>query len=470
MLSCLDYKKWKPKEKECVSLSKISSTKNKQVDMLHGSLLDKMIVFALPIAGSSILQQLFNSVDVAVVGKFDCSQAQAAVGSNGPLINLLLNLFVGISIGTNVVIANYIGQKREDQIQDTVHTSMLVAIISGIFLLALGIGVAKPALLLLRTPDDVIGHAVLYLRIYFLGMPFMMVYNFGASILRSIGDTKRPLYCLILSGVTNACLNLLLVIVFHLGVAGVAIATVVANIINACMIVNFLVKETGMIRLDVKKLRIKKTELVKMLKIGIPAGLQGMVFSVANLFIQRALNGFGSNAVAGSAVALNYEFFTYFIIAAFNQTTVTFTSQNYGAGYYERCKKICKLNLILSFLASAAFAWTVVLGRGFFISLFTSKQAVAKYAEIRILHILTLNCLVSTYEISGSALRGMGYSLTPAILTVFGTCIFRLVWIATICKKYKSFAVLLNVYPITWVITGIAVLSAYFWIRRKCFQ
>ncbi len=446
------------------------SVKKKQMDMLQGSLLDKMILFALPIAASSILQQLFNSVDVAVVGRFDCSQAQAAVGCNGALINLLLNLFVGISIGTNVVIASYIGQNQKEHIKDTVHTSMLVAVISGFILLVLGMFVAKPALLLLNTPDDVLSHAILYLRIYFMGMPFMMVYNFGASILRSIGDTKRPLYCLLVSGITNAVLNLILVIVFHLGVAGVAIATVVANLINSIIMVNYLVKETGHIKLYITKLHITKVELIKMLKIGIPAGLQGMVFSIANLFIQKALNSYGSDAVAGSAVTLNYEFFTYFIIAAFNQTTVTFTSQNYAARNYDRCKRVYRMNFIMSLVLSGVFAWTIVLGRGFFIGLFTTKKEVAKYAAIRMIRILTLNCLVSTYEISGSALRGMGYSMTPAILTVFGTCIFRLVWIATVCKKYRSFAVLLNVYPITWVITGTAVMVAYFIVRRKCFR
>lgn len=456
------------KEKESVfRVSEQKSTKTRQIDMLQGSLLDKLFLFALPIAASSILQQLFNSVDVAVVGKFASSQAQAAVGCNGPFINLLLNLFVGISVGTNVVIASYIGQNRKENIQDTVHTSMVVAIISGFFLLVMGMWITKPMLILMNTPKDVLNHANLYLRIYFLGMPFIMVYNFGSAILRSIGDTRRPMYCLLLSGIVNAGLNMILVIVFHLGVAGVAIATVVSNIISSSMIVFFLVHESGSIRLQFHLLHITKSELIKMMKIGIPAGLQGMVFSVANLFIQRALNGFGSDAVAGSAVALNYEYITYFVIASFNQTTVTFTSQNFGAGNYDRCKKIFRLSMILSVVITGSLSCIIVVGRSFFIGLFTSKAAVAKYAAARMIRILTLNFLCNTYEISGSALRGMGYSLTPAILTVFGTCVFRLVWIAKVCKKYNSFAMLMNVYPISWIITGAAVLIAYHIIRKK---
>lgn len=451
-------------------MDEIGKGNARQMDMLQGSLLNKLFLFALPLAGSSILQQLFNSVDIAVVGKFASSQAQAAVGCNGPVINILLNLFVGISVGTNVVIASYIGQKQKYKIQDTVHTSMVVAVTSGFFLLFLGLLIAKPMLMLLNTPDDVLDQAILYLRIYFLGMPFIMLYNFGAAILRSIGDTKRPLYCLLLSGLVNAGLNMVLVIVFHLGVAGVAIATVISNVISAAMVVYFLLHEDEPIKVQFSKLHITKSELQRMLKIGIPAGLQSMVFSVANAFIQSALNRYGSDAAAGSAVTLNYEYITYFVISAFSQAAVTFTSQNYGAGNYDRCKKIFRLSMILSMMITGTMSITIVACRGFFVSLFTSDPAVAEYAIIRMIRILTLNFLCGTYEVGGAALRGMGYSLTPAILTVFGTCVLRLIWLYTVCKKYTSFAMLMNVYPISWVITGIAVLITYYWIRRKCFR
>ena len=456
------------KEKQAVT-KRERKEKNK-IDMLNGSLLDKILLFALPLAMSSILQQLFNSVDVAVVGRFASSQEQAAVGCNGPVINLLLNLFVGISVGTNVVIAGYIGQGEKEKIRSTVHTSMVVALASGVLLLFLGLLVTKPILLLINTPEDVIDHAVLYLRIYFMGMPFIMIYNFGSAILRSIGDTRRPLYCLVLSGVVNAALNMFLVIVFHMGVAGVGIATVISNMISAGMVWHFLTHEEDPIRLQVRKLAVSGTELKKLLKIGVPAGLQSTVFSFSNVCVQSVLNGFGSAAVAGSAVGLNFEYFTYFVVSAFNQATVTFTSQNFGANQLDRCKKVFRLCITVSMLTAGAMSLTFVFGRSFFISLFTKEPQVAHYAAIRMVIILSMNVIVSTYEIGGAALRGIGYSLTPALITVFGTCVVRLLWVFTICQKIKDFRVLMIVYPITWIITGAGMLITYFTIRRSVFR
>lgn len=443
--------------------------KTNRIDMLHGTLLDKLLIFALPLAASSILQQLFNAVDVAVVGRFTSSQAQAAVGCNGPVINLLINLFVGISVGANVVIASYIGQQKTKEIKAAVHTALVVAISSGFFLLILGMFIARPILTLMNTPADVMEYAILYLRIYFTGMPFIMFYNFGSAILRSIGDTKRPLYCLIVSGVINAGLNLFLVIAFDMGVAGVAIATVISNIISACMIFYFLTHEKGAIRFEWRSLSISKPELKRILQIGIPAGLQSVVFSLSNVFIQTALNGYGSDAVAGSAVALNYEYFTYFVISAFNQATVTFISQNFGAGQFDRCKKIFRLSMTTSILITFCMSMIFIAGHKFFISLFTAEIAVTEYAMIRMLNVLTFNCLASTYEIGGAALRGMGYSMLPAVLTIFGTCVFRLLWIYTVCRRFHGFAILMRVYPISWVITGTAVLISYFVLRKRTF-
>lgn len=442
----------------------------KRMDMLHGSLLNKIFLFALPLAASSILQQLFNSIDVAVVGHFASSQAQAAVGCNGPVINLLINLFVGVSVGTNVVIANYIGQQKTEKIQAAVHTSMVFAVFSGILLLFLGFFAARPMLEIMDTPKDVLDYAVLYLKIYFLGMPFIMIYNFGAAILRSIGDTRRPLYCLALSGVVNAGLNLFLVIVCKLGVSGVAIATVISNIISAGMVWHFLSCEKGVVHLDFHKLAVSGPELKRMLQIGIPSGLQNMVFSFANVFIQTALNGFGSDAVAGSAVSLNFECYTYFITAAFSQTAVTFTSQNFGAGQYDRCRRVFRLSITASMLLTGCTSAIFVAGRYFFISFFTAEPAVIQYAAIRMIHILSFNFIAGTHEVGGAALRGIGYSMTPAVLTVFGTCVFRLVWIHTVCRISPGFETLMNVYPVSWGITGIAVLTAYFLIRKKVFK
>ena len=442
------------------------------MDMLSGSLFDKLLIFAIPLALSSILQQLFTSVDVAVVGHFaeNPAVATAAVGCNGPVINLIINLFVGISIGANVVISNYIGEGSREKIGSAVHSAMSIAIISGVFILVLGLAVAEPVLSMMNTPESVKHYAVEYLRIYSLGMPFVMVYNFGAAILRSIGDTKRPLICLVLSGVLNALLNLFLVIVFHLDVADVAIATVISNGVSASMIFVFLMREKNEIRLDIKRLGISRQVALRMMKIGIPAGLQSMVFSLSNVIIQSVLNGFGTAAVAGSAVSLNYENFSYFIISAFTQTAVTFTSQNFGARNYERCKRVFRLCMVSAIVLTGMMSWTFILGRDFFISIFNSNPEVARYAAIRLMMILSLNILSNTYEIGGASLRGIGYSMTPAILTVFGTCVFRLFWAYTICRMYPSFDVLIAVYPISWVLTGSAVLIAYFVIRKKVFS
>ena len=444
--------------------------KKKTFDMLNGSIWNKLILFALPLAASSILQQLFNAADVAVVGSFAGSGALAAVGANGPIINLLVNSFVGLSVGANVVIASFIGQNDEKRTSLAAHTSVTMSVIIGIVLLFVGFFFARPILELMSTPEDIINLAEIYLKIYFLGVPFVMLYNFAAAILRSKGDTKRPLYCLIISGVINACLNLLFVIVFKLSVAGVAIATVIADGVSAVLIIYFLMNEEETIRLRLNKLKIKKSELIKVIKIGVPAGLQGVVFSVSNVCIQTAINSFGSDAVAGSATGLNFEYFTYFTISAFVQAAVTFTSQNYGARNFKRCKKIFVYSMISSVVICGLMSAIFVVWRDFFAEIYTTDKAVLEYASIRMVHVLLFECLASSYEIGGAALRGLGYSMTPAVLTVLGSCVFRLIWIYTVFNKFRSFEMLMNVYPVSWIITGIAVLIAYAIVRKKLFK
>lgn len=441
--------------------------KSRQMNMLEGSLYDKILLFALPLAASSILQQLFNSADVAVVGRFAGSQALAAVGSNGPVINLLVNIFVGLSVGANVVVAKYIGQRKEDKIQDAVHSAMLIAIVSGFFLLFLGYFLAEPLLKMMSTPDDVINLAILYLRIYFIGMPFFMVYNFGAAILRSKGDTKRPLYCLFFSGILNVILNLILVIAFDLGVAGVGIATVVSNGVSAVLVLDFLRKEEGPIRLHLSRLKIRKEDLIHISKIGVPAGAQGMIFSISNVCILAAINGFGSQAAAGSAAALNFENFMFYVVNAFSQAAVTFVSQNYGAKKHDRCKKVFRICLCFALVFCALMCMSFVVGRNFFIQIYTTDPVVIKYGLIRMTHVLTLGFLISTYEVTGSVLRGIGYSVLPTAIILLGVCGIRMVWIYTVFPKYKSFTTLMNAYPITWIITGTTMLMAYFIISRK---
>ena len=445
----------------------MSAQKNKQMDMLNGPLLKKILIFALPLAASSILQQLFNSADVAVVGRFAGSKSLAAVGGNTPVISLLINLFVGLSVGANVVIGNYIGQGKKEKVKEAVHTVMAMAVICGVFLLIIGTVLARPILMAINTPDEVLPLAMLYLRIYFVGMPFVMVYNFGAAVLRSIGDTKRPLYALIVSGIINICLNLVLVIVFKLDVAGVAIATVIADCVSASLVTYFLMTGDEMVRFNPKKMSLKKEQVIKIIKIGAPAGLQGVVFSVSNVCIQSAINGFGTKAIAGSSAALNYEYFTYYVINAFNQTTVTFTSQNYGAKKLERCKKAFRLCLVWGMAITGIMSVIFVLFKEFFAGVYTADPQAIDYAVIRMVHVLLLEFLTGTYEISGGAMRGMGYSLVPALLTVVGCCGFRVAWLYTVFKIWPTFSMLMNVYPATWVITGTLVMGAYLIIRKR---
>lgn len=440
-----------------------------RIDMIHGGMIRKILMFSLPLIASGILQQSFNAIDVAVVGRFSSSRALAAVGSNGVIISILINLFIGISIGANVVIANYIGRNNHNGIRKSVATVGAVALISGIFLMLIGLCITRPILEWMDTPPDVIDLAALYLRIIFLGMPFMMIYNFGAAIMRSMGDTKRPFYALIVGGTVNTLLNLLLVIRFGMSVEGVAIATVVANMINAAFIIYWLRREPAPYRLELRRISISRNELGKMLRIGVPAGVQGMVFSLANLFIQSAINGYGSDAIAGSAAALNYEVYCYFIISAFVQAAVAFISQNYGAGNYDRCRRAFRCCMIFSLVSCALANILIVWQHSFFLGLFSTDPQVMHYGMIRLHCVLMFQFIASSYEISGGALRGLGYSMTPTILTVFGTCVLRLIWVYTINAHYHKFDILMWIYPISWAITGLMVGTAYYVVSRKVF-
>lgn len=435
--------------------------------MTHGAMLRKILVFALPLAASSIIQQLYNSIDVAVVGRFASSQALAAVGSNGPLINLLINIFIGLSVGANVLIAHHIGQKNDKAIKHAISTSAVVAIASGVLMMFVGLFLARPILEMMDTPHDVIDLSTLYLRIYFLGMPFLMIYNFGAAVLRGMGDTKRPFYCLLVSGIVNTVLNLVLVIGFDMSVAGVAIGTVVSYVINAVWVTVLLLREHEPFCLRTCRLHVYRTEIVRMMQIGVPAGIQGMVFSIANIFIQAAINRCGAAAVAGSAAALNYEYYCYFLISSFTAAATTFVGQNYGAGKLDRCKRACGLCMVLSVVlclsCNILFYWQ----KEFFVGLFTTDTEVLRYGFTRVSIVLTMQWIACSYEIAGGALRGLGYSALPAVLTVFGTCLLRLVWIYTIYPLYPTYDTLMMVFPISWAITGTLVVVAYLLVLRR---
>ena len=441
-----------------------------EVDMTHGTLADKIIKFALPLMATSILQQLFNAADIAAVGRFANPRAMAAVGSNASVINLILGLFIGLSVGANVVIANLIGAGHRGRINDAVHTVIAVALCAGVITLTLGLVIARPILTVMGAPEDVMDYAILYLRIYCFAMPFIMLYNFGSAILRSKGDSKRPLVSLFLSGIINIILNLILVIGFHLHVIGVAVATVVSNIIGAALVLRFLMTEEETFRLSFQKLKLRKAYLLGMVRIGLPAGIQGMVFSLSNVVIQTSINSFGANAIAGSTAAQNLEFMSYCVVNAFAQTAVTFTSQNYGAGDTERCKRVFKLTMLIGVGIDLIVVGIFILLRNEIILLFTTDEAVISYAMIRVMRVCGTHFLIGSYEISGGALRGMNHSLAPALTSIFGTCAFRLLWVFTVVAGNHTFETLMTVYPVSWIITGVIMLTEYFIVRRKVFS
>ncbi len=429
--------------------------KKYEIDMCSGSVFGKMLLFALPLMCSSILQLLFNAADIVVVGRFAGDNALAAVGSNTALINLLTNLFVGLSVGTNVLTAQYYGAKRERDLKETVHTSMLLSLYSGLLLMVVGLIGAPKLLALMQAPPEVLDLAVLYLRIYFLGMASMMVYNFGSAILRAVGDTKRPLYYLLGAGIVNVVLNLIFVIVCHLGVAGVAMATVISQTISAFLVVCCLAREQGGIHLELKELCITREKLGKIMQIGLPAGFQGTVFSLSNVVIQSAVNSFGNIAVAGNSAAANIEGFVYMAMNAFHQATISFTSQNYGARAYKRIYKILfagELSVIVTGLVLGNLA--VFFGEAL-LRIYSPSADVIAAGMTRLQIICTLYALCGVMDVLVGALRGIGYSIIPMIVSLVGACGLRLLWIATVFQipEYHSLRTVYLSYPITWTIT-----------------
>ena len=443
-----------------------NKTRN-SIDMLHGPLWSKIILFALPFMASSVLQQLFNATDTAIVGRFASSQAMAAVGANTSVISLIIGLFVGMAVGTNVIVARLIGQGKRKEVHDAVVTSISVAILGGLLLIGIGNLVARPLLSLMGTPENIMDQAVLYLRLYMLGVPFSLLYNFGSAILRSKGDSKRPLYALILSGVFNVALNMFFVIVLHWGVAGVAIATAVAHLVSGSTVLFLLSREENRFRVNLLRLFIRKKPLKEILRIGVPAGVQGMVFSFSNIILQSAINSFGSDAVAGTAAAVNFEFISYFVINAFGQAAVTFTSQNYGAGNLDRCREVFRWTVLFGVIASMFVDVMFALFRYELIGLFATEDQVVHYAVTRILMVCLFGWIANSYEVVGGALRGLGYSMLPTIITIVGSCLFRIAWVFMVFPEIGTFESLIIVYPVTWTLTGIMMLTGYAVVRRK---
>lgn len=438
-----------------------------EIDMCNGPLFGKILIFAVPLMLSGMLQLFFNAADIIVVGQFVGHTALAAVGSTGSLINLLVNVFVGLSVGTNVLVARYYGARDAKHLHETVHTSVLTSVLSGTALIVIGIILAEPLLTLMGTPDDVLDQAALYMRIYFVGMPASMLYNFGAAILRAVGDTKRPLYFLFISGIVNVILNLVLVLVFHLGVAGVAIATVTSQVISAVLVALCLIKTDAPYRLELKKLRIHKSKLLEIIKIGLPAGMQGAVFSISNVLIQSSINSFGSTVMAGSTAASNIENFVYTAMNALYQTALSFTGQNVGGGKYKRIGKIMRICVL------DVTAIGILLGGGAYLcgstllSIYTSDPQVIQYGLERMMFVCLPYFLCGIMDTLVGSLRGMGYSIMPMIVSLTGACALRIVWIMTIFRMNPTLSTLFLSYPVSWFVTALAHFICYLIVHHR---
>lgn len=437
--------------------------KKQKLDMLNGSIWNKLPVFALPIAATGILEQLFNASDIAIVGNFaqtDKTAAVAAVGANSPIIGLILNLFIGIALGANVVIANAIGRDDRQTVQKAVHTSMVVSVIGGVLVAVIGEIIAEPLLTALNVPNDVLELALLYLRIYFLGMPVILLYNFEAAIFRSIGETKMPLIALTLSGILNVLLNLFFVIVLKMSVNGVATATVIANVVSAGILYVKLVKSDKYIKVEFKKLRIDGKVFAKTMQIGLPAGIQSAVFAVANIVIQGAINSLGTTVIAASSAAFNIEIIAYNVMNSFSQACTTFVGQNFGANKIDRCKKTLFLCLIEDAIASGTAIFIVLITGKFLLSIFNNNPEVIEIGYTRLVIIFIAYIFSMLYEVMSGYLRGFGFSLVPAILTTIGVCVVRIVWINTVFPANRTFAVIMTAYPVSLSTTAVLIFIA----------
>ena len=438
-----------------------------EIDMCNGTIMDKLISFALPLMISGMLQLMFNAVDIIVVGRFTGSQALAAVGSTTALICTFTNLFIGVSLGANVLAARFYASGKTKEMSETVHTAILLALISGIAMSVIGILCARESLVLIATPDDIIGQAVLYLRIYFLGMPFFMLYNYGAAILRAVGDTKRPLMYLIAAGTANAVLDLVLVIIFKMGVAGVAIGTITSQFISCVLVIRCLCKTNAIYKLYISKLRIKKYYLIQILKVGLPAGIQSTVINFSNVLLQSSVNSFGEIAMAGYTAANNILGFLYVSVNSVTQACMSFTSQNYGVRKFKRMDKVLANCAILSIIVS------VVIGGGSYLlghqilGIYTKQEDVIQ-CGMEILSISTIPYfLCGLMDMIPGSMRGVGYSAVPMILSIIGTVGTRLVWIYGVFPEHRSLYVLFMSYPVSWGLTIVMQAICLVFVRRK---
>lgn len=435
--------------------------------MCNGPLFSNIIVFSIPLILTGILQLLYSTVNIVIAGRFIGSNALAAVGSTTSLINLIINLFIGLSIGASVVMANFYGADRQTDANETVHTSVAVSTVSGIILTIFGILAAKPLLQTMGTPDEVLEYAVLYMKIYFLGMPASMIFNFSSAILRATGDTRRPLYFLSISGVVNVALNLMFVIIFHMDIAGVAAATVISQYISAVLILLSLAGSDGCIRLRRRKIRIYKDKLTAIIKIGLPAGMQGIIFSLSNVLIQSSVNSFGSAVMAGNTAAMNIENFVYIAMNALYQAALNFTGQNVGAKKYDRIARILGVCLVSVTIVGVAFGGLSYLFAKSLLGIFTVDPDVIAIGIIRMGYVCIPYFLCGIMEVFVGCLRGMGYSVLPMLASIAGVCGIRITWIYTVFAVDHRLETLFISYPASWSITAFVHLACFLYISRK---
>lgn len=431
----------------------VMSGKKYEMDMCNGPLLGKILVYALPLIASGILQLLFNAADMVVAGRFAGNAALGAVGATSSLINLLINVFIGMSVGTNVLVAHFFGADRKEELHQTVHTSIALSLISSVILGIAGFFLASPLLSLMGTPEDILPHAVIYMQIYFIGVPGMLLYNFGSAILRAVGDTKRPLYFLFFAGVINVFLNLFFVIKVEIGVAGVALATIISQLISAILVIRCLIKEEGAYHLDIRAIRLYPDKVLRILRVGLPAGFQGAVFSISNVLIQSSVNSFGSIAVAGNTAAQNMEGFVYNAMNSFHQTALSFTSQNMGAKKMDRVKKIMWICLGCVTVLGMAMGFSALFFANNLLAIYSTDAKVIAYGYQRLLIILSTYFLCGIMDVMVGSIRGMGYSIMPMIVSLLGACGLRVVWIFTVFAYYRTPRILYISYPVTWIVT-----------------
>ena len=441
-----------------------------EIDMCNGSIMDKLISFSLPLMVSGILQLAFNAVDIIVVGRFSGSQALAAVVSTTALINVFTNLFIGISLGANVLAARFYAAGKDREMSETVHTSITLALISGITMAVIGVLLAKWALEIMGTPDDVIGQSALYMRIYFMGMPFFMLYNYGAAILRAIGDTKRPLIFLIISGIANAALNMTLVILFHMGVAGVAIGTIISQLISCVLVLTCLYRSEGSYQLRFSKLKINGAYMEQIFQVGVPAGIQSTVINLSNALLQSSVNSFGSIAMAGYTAANNILGFLYMSVNSITQACMSFTSQNYGVGKLKRMDKVLRDCVILSISIAAVLGGLAYSFGPQILTVYTSDPKVINCGMEILAYTSITYFLCGIMDLFPGALRGMGYSAVPMVLSVIGTVGTRIVWVFGIFPNHRSLSVLFVSYPVSWIITIVLQVVCFYFVRKRVHQ